>query len=92
MTARKPAVNRWAPVWTFAVRQSRKVARLTAENRELRTDLAVARASEAAMKAHFDLAVAQRDGARDLIGAIAAEPQWTADDEAFLRSLGERPA
>ncbi len=84
-----------SPVWRFAVGRSREAARLAAKVRELERDLAVVRADRDALRSHFELARSQRDGARELLAAIAGEPPCgptEAEYDEFLRSLGERPA
>lgn len=90
----KSKAQRWAPVWTFACRKARECVRLTAANRELRQALAVTRAELAAHKAHWGLAIAQRDAARDLFAAVVGEaepaPAWV--DEAEAWANGARPA
>lgn len=91
--------RQFAPVWRYAVSRSRKAARLTAEVRQLchdltavRADLAVVTADRDALRSHFDLARSQRDGARDLLAAIAAEPCGPTDAEyaEFLKDCNER--
>lgn len=83
-----------APVWRYAVNRSRKAARLTAEVRRLRHDLAVVRAERDALAAHWTLAVDQRDRARDVAVAMSEPACGPTDAEydEFLRSLGTGPA
>ncbi len=54
--------------------------------------LAVTQIDLNAHRRHWALAISQRDAARDFAAAIVSEREWTEDDEAWLRSLGERPA
>ena len=75
-----------APVWRFAVARSREAARLAARVRTLTHDLAVVTAERDALRAHFELAVDQRNHARDLAVALADAAEWSDLDRAFLES------
>lgn len=84
-----------SPVWALAINRSRAAARLAAEVRTLQHDLAVTRADRDALAAHYRLAIAQRNTARDLAVAVVGEPgvgPTDAEYDDWLRSLGERPA
>lgn len=85
MTAR---LARMFPVWCLACTASHKAARLAWQNRTLRHDLAVAQADLEAHRAHFALAVQQRDRARDLAAAVVAEPAWVDEAESWANGGG----
>jgi hypothetical protein len=76
---------RFAPIWNLACRKARECTKLTAELRELRLDNAI-------LRAHLKLAISQRERARDIAAAMSDHPTagWTEDDDAWVRSLGER--
>lgn len=81
-------IARLFPVWALAVGASHKAARLAWQNRALRRDLAVANADREALRAHFELAVSQRDRARDLAAAVVAEPAWVDEAESWANEGG----
>lgn len=95
MTLRQRLAN-VAPVWAFACRKAREAAQLTARVRELEHELVVARADVRRLRAaaegwraHHEVASRQR---REALDAILPTLELNDDDEAWLRSLGERPA
>jgi hypothetical protein len=74
--------RRWpCPVWTYACRKSREAAKLTAEARALRIDVAI-------LSARVRLANEQRDRARDLVAALLGQSTWTASDVAEMHAIG----
>lgn len=62
-----------------------------AEHARTREALAVVTVDRDALRVHWCLAVDQREQARAMVAALVSEAEWSESDEAFLRSLGERP-
>lgn len=79
MTEPQTRTVRWFPVWALAVGASGKAARLTAANRQLRHDLAVAEAATVR-------ATEERDRARRLVDALTDECLACDDRMASMRT------